>query len=91
MKDCMQQMTLLDLYGHWQTKDGNCHIWIDKDQNRVRLFSDNKPIIDEPIVFEYLGLENMWTISKSVTLFMIFPEDGSIMLKIYDDKVVFIR
>lgn len=85
----MQQMTISDLYGHWQTKDGNYHIWIDKDNNRVRLFGNCSLIIDEPIDFEYIELENMWAISKSVLLFMIFPQEGSIMLKIGDVKLMF--
>ena len=91
MKNSMQLMTIDDLNGHWQTKDGNCHIWIRKDEHHVQLFANQKLLVDEPLAFRYLQPENMCAISESVTLFMIFPDDNSIILKVGEDKVEFVR
>ena len=84
-------MTIEDLNGHWQTKDGNCHIWIRKDEQHVQLFANQQLLVDESLAFQYLQQENMWAISESVILFMIFPEDNSIILKVGEDKVEFVR
>lgn len=91
MKNSMQLMTIDDLNGHWQTKDGNCHIWIRKDEQHVQLFANQKLFVNEPLAFQYLQQENMWSISESVVLFMIFPDDNSIILKVGEDKVEFVR
>ncbi len=91
MKNNIQNMTIDDLNGHWQTKNGNCHIWIRKDERSVQLFADHKLLVDEPLTFQYIQQENMWSISESVSLFMIFPDDNSIMLKVGEDKVEFVR
>ena len=91
MKNSMQEMTIEDLNGHWKTKDGNCHIWIHKDEHYVQLFANQKLILEEPLAFQYLQHENIWAISELVSLFMIFPEDNSIVLKVGEDKVEFVR
>lgn len=91
MKNSMQLMTIDDLNGHWQTKDGNCHIWIRKAEQHVQLFANQKLLVDEPLAFQYLQQENMCAISESVTLFMISPDDNSIILKVGEDTLVFFR
>ena len=78
----MQLMTIDDLNGHWQTKDGQCHIWIRKDEQHVQLYANQKLLVNETLAFKYLDHENMWIISESVLLFMIFPDDNSIMVAI---------
>ncbi len=77
----MQEMTIDDLNGHWKTKDGVAHIWIDKDNQRVQLFENRQLVIDERLIFQYM-LPSSWKISESVLLFMICPQDNSIILKV---------
>ena len=84
-------LTIDDLNGHWRTKEGHCHIWIRNEEEHVQLYANQELLVDEPLAFQYLQQENMWTISESVTLFMVFPEDNSIILKVGEDKIEFVR
>lgn len=88
MKISMQEMTIDDLNGHWKTKDGAVHIWIDKDKQCVQLFENRQLILDEPLNYQYVQ-PNMWKVSETVTLFMICPQDNSIILKIGEAKIEF--
>ena len=49
MKYSMQEMTIDELNGHWKTKDGAVHIWIDKDKQCVQLFENRQLVLDEPL------------------------------------------
>ena len=83
----MQQMTINDLKGHWKTRDGVVHVWIDDEAQSVQMFANQQILLSEPLEFQYLQQENMWCVSESLILFMIFPQDNSIMLK-YNGKVI---
>ena len=93
----MQMMTIDDIKGQWKTKDGRGYLMIDKDNCSVQLYFDHRQILSEPLTFEYIQedveqkLCNAWAISKSIILWMIFPDEGNVVLKINDDKVVFSR
>ena len=97
MKDSMQLMTVDDIKGHWKSKYGCGFLVVDKDNNLVQLYVDYKLIINESLLFEYIqvdeerNLRNVWTVSDSILLWMIFPDEGNVILKINEDKVEFTR
>ena len=90
MKSCMQEMTIDDLNGHWKTKDGAVHIWIDKDKQCVQLFENRQLVLEEPLKYQYLQ-SNEWTVSQNVILFMICPQEDSIILKCNNSPIEFLR
>ena len=91
MKNCMQDMTLDDIRGHWKSIDGRCYLVIDEDKSKVQLFVNHDLYLDEQLFFEYLQVDNHCRISESIILWMIFPLEESVILKINDAPVEFTR
>ena len=84
----MQLITLDDLNGHWRTTDGCCHLWIASKGNRVQMYENNNLVFDDPLSFEYVRIDNVCTISKSILLWMLSPKDGNVFLQLEDGRVL---
>jgi len=84
-------MTVQDIVGHWASKDGRYHIWIREDIQRVQMYEERQSIVDEPLAFEYKLPQNEISISVSVVVIMLQPQDNSVFLKFNDKIVEFVK
>ena len=52
------------------------------------MYENNNLVFDDPLSFEYVRIDNVCTISKSILLWMLSPKDGNVFLQLEDGRVL---